>query len=234
MAFQKSAQSLGARLHVGARTPLIAGVSAVAALVLAAAGFAWAQGGGGGFSLEKADASEVSQPAEAASAGGEAQAAGQGGGEEAAGNGVCVHVSGAVAAPGVYRLPSGARVADAVQAAGGFSEGAAPDALNLARLLNDGEQVAVPTPEEAQQAAASGASDAAAGAAGAAPSGKVNLNSAGVAELDTLPGIGPATAQRIVADRESNGPFASVDDLKRVSGIGDKKFEQLASLVCVG
>ena len=110
MAFQKSAQSLGARLHVGARTPLIAGVSAVAALVLAAAGFAWAQGGGGGFSLEKADASEVSQPAEAASAGGEAQAAGQGGGEEgagteAAGNGVCVHVSGAVAAPGVYRLP---------------------------------------------------------------------------------------------------------------------------------
>ena len=148
MAFQKSAQSLGARLHVGARTPLIAGVSAVAALVLAAAGFAWAQGGGGGFSLEKADASEVSQPAEAASAGGEAQAAGQGGGEEgagteAAGNGVCVHVSGAVAAPGVYRLPSGARVADAVQAAGGFSEGAASDALNLARLLNDGEQVAV-------------------------------------------------------------------------------------------
>ena len=134
------------------------------------------------------------------------------------------------------RWTPGSRVEDAVEAAGGLAEGAAPDALNLARPLADGEQVIVPTLEEVEQSAAAGSAlGAASGAGGASPaSGKVNLNTAGADELDALPGIGPATAEKIVADRQSNGPFADVEDLKRVSGIGDKKFAQLVDLVCVG
>ena len=133
-------------------------------------------------------------------------------------------------------MDAGSRVEDAVEAAGGLAEGAAPDALNLARPLADGEQVIVPTLEEVEQSAAAGSAlGAASGAGGASPaSGKVNLNTAGADELDALPGIGPATADKIVADRQSNGPFADVEDLKRVSGIGDKKFAQLVDLVCVG
>ena len=239
MAFQESARSLHARLHVGAKAPLVVGVTLAAALVLAAAGFMLAGPGKGGFSVERADASEPQAGADAAAAGEGAVGAGQGasaepgGGAEAA---LRVHVGGAVASPGVYEVDAGSRVEVAVEAAGGLAEGAAPDALNLARPLADGEQVIVPTLEEVEQSAAAGSAlGAASGAGGASPaSGKVNLNTAGADELDALPGIGPATAEKIVADRQSNGPFADVEDLKRVSGIGDKKFAQLVDLVCVG
>ena len=239
MAFQESAQSLHARLHVGAKAPLVVGVTLAAALVVAAAGVMLAGPGKGGFSVERADASEPQAGADAAAVGEGAVNAGQGasaepgGGAEAA---LRVHVGGAVASPGVYEVDAGSRVEDAVEAAGGLAEGAAPDALNLARPLADGEQVIVPTLEEVEQSAAAGSAlGAASGAGGASPaSGKVNLNTAGADELDALPGIGPATAEKIVADRQSNGPFADVEDLKRVSGIGDKKFAQLVDLVCVG
>lgn len=134
-----------------------------------------------------------------------------------------------MASPGVYELAEGARVSDALEAAGGAVEGAAPDALNLARVINDGEQIIVPTEEDQEQQAASGS---AAGASGMG--GKVNINTATAEQLDTLPGIGESTAQKIIADREANGPFASVEDLKRVSGIGDKKYADLADLITVG
>lgn len=139
---------------------------------------------------------------------------------------VVVHVDGAVAVPGVYVLPQGSRAADAVDAAGGLVEGADTSSVNLAAPVGDGEKVRIPTAGEAAAPGGDGAGD-----GGAA--GPVNINSADVGELDELPGVGEATARAIVEDREKNGPFASVEDLMRVSGIGEKKFERLAGLICV-
>jgi len=140
-----------------------------------------------------------------------------------------VHVAGAVAAPGVYELRAGDRVADAIAAAGGAIAGADPDALNLAAPLLDGDRVAVPehgaVPPGGGVTHAAGESEVAAG--------PVNLNSATVGELDELPGVGPATAAAIVAHRQANGPFASVDDLESVRGIGPAKIEGLRELVTV-
>jgi competence protein ComEA len=139
-----------------------------------------------------------------------------------------VHVAGAVARPGVYELATGARVHAAVDAAGGSLPDAATDALNLAAPLADGERVYVPVvgepvpPPEPPAASATSPS---------VPAGPVDLNSATAAELDLLPGIGPATAQAIVDHREANGPFASVDDLEAVRGIGPAKLEAIRPLV---
>lgn len=144
---------------------------------------------------------------------------------------VVVHVAGCVHHPDVYQLPAGARVIDAVKAAGGALAAARLDALNLARLLTDGEQIYVPTAAEAGAGGAAGAAQGGGGASGAVAGGKINLNTATAEQLDTLPGVGPATAKKIVDDRTANGPFASVADLQRVSGIGAKKVDSLKDLV---
>ncbi len=136
-----------------------------------------------------------------------------------------VHVDGAVAAPGVYELEGEGRVADAVEAAGGLVEGADTSALNLAALVSDGEKVHVPREGEAATSAT--------GAPAQAQPGLVNLNTADVAQLDELPGVGEATARAIVEDREANGPFTTPEDLMRVSGIGEKKYAKLEDLICV-
>lgn len=128
-----------------------------------------------------------------------------------------VHVAGQVARPGVYRLPAGSRVTDALAAAGDALPAGAPDALNLAAPVHDGERVYVPTAEEA----------AAGVAEGAASGGMVRLNQATAAALEGVPGIGPALAERIVQFRQQNGPFGRVEDLARVPGIGDKTVERL-------
>ncbi|MBP3866993.1 MAG: helix-hairpin-helix domain-containing protein [Eggerthellaceae bacterium] len=148
---------------------------------------------------------------------------------DAAPQSIYVHVSGAVASPGLYELEEGSRVASAVEAAGGFADDAAPESVNLARKLEDGEMVVVSRKSEVGvEAAAQG------GEAGETGStGIVNINTASEAELETLPGIGPTMAQRIVSDRKANGAYKTVDDLKRVSGIGDRKFESLSGLICV-
>lgn len=161
---------------------------------------------------------------------------GAGGATDASGT-VTVHVVGAVVHPGVFELPVTARVCDAVSAAGGLTGNAAQGAVNLARVLSDGEQIAVPTEDE-YRAGLRGAgppANAASGesAAGPAAGARVNINTADAAVLDELPGVGPSTAAKIVADREANGPFASADDLGRVPGIGPKKLEQLKDAVCV-
>jgi len=150
-------------------------------------------------------------------------------------SGLFVHVAGHVRRPGVYELPVGSRVIDAVDAAGGALGDAMLDALNLARALTDGEQVIVSSRAELEKSGGSAALGSAAALPNAPgnPAGKVNLNTADVSALDTLPGVGPSTAQKIVAEREANGPFASVEDLGRVSGIGPKRLEQLKDLVCV-
>jgi competence protein ComEA len=137
---------------------------------------------------------------------------------------VVVSVVGLVARPGLVTLPSGARVAEAVEAAGGLLPEADPASVNLAAVVTDGQQVAVGVP------AVPGA---AAPGAGAAPAGPLDLNTAGVAELDTLPGIGPVLAQRIVDHRTREGPFTSIDQLDDVPGIGPSTAAELAGLVGV-
>lgn len=142
--------------------------------------------------------------------------------------GVVVHVAGAVASPGVVRLAAGSRVADALTAAGGATADADLTLLNLARVLVDGEQVLVSRPGEVPPTAV-----APAGASDAAGLGAlVDLNTADVAALDTLPGIGPVLAQRIVEHRAER-PFGSVDELADVRGIGPTALERLRDLVCV-
>ena len=139
---------------------------------------------------------------------------------------VLVHVAGAVLEPGVYELRSGARVRDAILAAGGPAESADWDALNLAAVVADATRVYVPVVGEQLPAEMITGSDPAPPAAG-----PVDVNRATVDELDELPGVGPATATAIVTERERNGPFADVDDLERVPGIGPAKLEALRDLV---
>ncbi|MTE23803.1 ComEA family DNA-binding protein [Microbacterium sp. ZXX196] len=137
---------------------------------------------------------------------------------------IYVHVSGAVREPGLYLLSEGARVVDAVGAAGGFAKDAEPGAINLARGVADGEQLVVPVAGEAPPAAA---------APGGPAGGLVDLNTADAAALEELPGIGPALAARILAWREENGSFAAVDDLMAVSGIGPAVLEGIRDLATV-
>jgi competence protein ComEA len=137
-----------------------------------------------------------------------------------------VHVAGSVRRAGVYRLPEGARVAEAIARAGGATRRADVGALNLAAPLTDGQQVLVPRRE-----AAGGAPGADGPASSPAPGAKVSLSSATVAQLDELPGIGPVTAGQIVDWRTANGPFRSVDDLDDVPGIGPARIEQLRDVV---
>lgn len=146
---------------------------------------------------------------------------------------LAVHVTGAVLHPAVVRLPAGARVADAVAAAGGLAADASP-ALNLAAPLTDGDQVDVPRVGEPAPAAPAHA--VLVPPAEAAPAGAgqpVDLNRATAAELDALPGVGPAVAARIVAYRSANGPFRSAEDLLNVAGIGDRTLERLRPGVVV-
>lgn len=163
-------------------------------------------------------------------------AASESGAQGAAETSITVHVVGAVLTPGVYTLPQGSRVSDAIAAAGGATGNAAEEGINLARVLADGEQVRMLTQEEYAAGGSDGAASPAAGTAGASASvgGKVDLNKATAAELDALPGVGPSTAQKIVDDREANGPFKKVEDLMRVSGIGQKKFDALKDLITAG
>jgi competence protein ComEA len=141
---------------------------------------------------------------------------------------VVVDVEGRVRRPGVVRLPLGARVLDALHAAGGVRPGTSTRRLNLARVLVDGEQLWVgpnaPIPAGAPAAGSPGASTA---------TGQVNLNTATLDQLDSLPGIGPVLAQRILDWRSAHGRFATTDQLKDVSGIGDATFADLAGLVTV-
>jgi competence protein ComEA len=137
------------------------------------------------------------------------------------GGDVVVDVTGAVARPGVYRLPAGARVTDAVQRAGGASGGALLEAINLAARLADGQQVVVP------KRGPGGTPLAAAGASG--EEGPISLGTATAEELDTIDGIGPVTAEKIIEYRDLHGGLSSVDQLDQVSGIGPATMESLRS-----
>lgn len=161
--------------------------------------------------------------------------------EVTASQGAVVHVIGQVAQPGVLTLPVGARVADAVAAAGGALPGADLSAVNLARRVNDGEQIVVGLPSaltvanEAHSTAGSATSGGTAlpAASGVAGSGSVNLNHATSEDLQELPRVGPVTAEKIITYRETNGPFTSVEQLLEVPGIGEGTLAGLRDLVTV-
>ena len=138
---------------------------------------------------------------------------------------ILVHVCGAVANEGVYELPEGSRVADAVEAAGGFSEDADRTYLNLAEPLEDGEQVRIYTGEEAEQQRAKDEASA---------DGLININTAALEELMTLPGIGEARAQAIIAYRNVYGDFQEISDIMKVSGIKEAAYAKLKDRIKTG
>ena len=146
---------------------------------------------------------------------------------------VGVDVEGAVASPGLYLVSADARVNDAVAAAGGMTSDADRQRVNLAQKVEDGMQVYVPSREEAPAATGTTTTGAGQASSSGASKGKVNLNTASAEELQTLSGIGSSLSQRIIDYRQANGPFKSVDDLRKVSGIGDTRFKSLKDLVCV-
>lgn len=198
------------RVTVGAAVALFIGAVAIAAILSFTA-----TGGGEQGPIGGPIAGEAGSEAGAETTSGEGAVSGAP---------LLVHVLGAVTRPGLVELEAGARVVDAVAAAGGLTPEADPAGVNLARPVVDGEQLVVPV------VGAVPPPDAAAGAAAAAD-GLVHLNTADVAELDTLPRIGPALAQRIIDWRDANGPFTSTEQLLDVAGIGDAVFAGLADKV---
>ena len=230
------------RLAIAPRAAIIAG-SALLILALALALRAVLVSTGAGSHAAPAAAAGASAPMRPPPTGAAASpamnpttgpAAGPGGLSTISGS-VVVHVTGAVSRPGVVTLPPGSRVTDAINAVGGASAEADTQQLNLARVLSDGEQIRVPRigevlPDPAPQpggATAPGARTAPGKSGDGGASGTVNINTASASELEKLPGIGPALAQRIVEYRDSHGPFASVDSLTDVPGIGKAKLEGL-------
>jgi competence protein ComEA len=213
---------------------LVAALALLSVAVVAGLIRCWPQPSGG-FAVESA---ARRTPVRASAGGSSEDASSAGRSSSASSSVVVVDVAGAVRHPGVYSLPVGARVESAVDAAGGPTADAQLSAVNQAALLTDAEQILVP--QKGEESGASSVGAASSGASGGAPVAgagatgkKVNLNTADATELDTLPGVGPATAAKIVSDRATNGPFKSVDDLARVPGIGPKKLEQLRASVCV-
>jgi competence protein ComEA len=196
---------------------VVYGAVAVALLFVGARAIRAEGGGGGGSSYSSSSSSYASSSSSAGSSG-------SGGGlslsSSGQGSDVVVDVTGAVRRPGVYRLPAGARVTDAVDRAGGASGGALLEAINLAARLADGQQVVVP------EKGPSGAPVSGAGAS-SAEEGPISLGTATVEQLDTIDGIGPVTAQNIVDFREQHGGLSSVDQLDQVSGIGPATMESL-------
>jgi competence protein ComEA len=141
-----------------------------------------------------------------------------------------VHITGAVSVPGVYNLPPGSRMADAIEAAGGMTEQANPESLNLAQVLEDGLRIHVPLTSEPDLERPPETST-----RGILPlTALININTADQAELETLPEIGPHLAGEIITYRETNGPFKTVDELLNVSGVGPIILETIRDLITVG
>ena len=137
---------------------------------------------------------------------------------------VVVDVAGKVKKPGVYKLPSGSRAVDAVTAAGGAKPGVDLSDINLAHVLTDGEQILVGAPKISTNSRVKSSKK-------IKVNGPININSANLAQLDALPGVGPVIAARIISYREKNGPFKAIEELRKVPGMGASKFAQLQSQI---
>jgi competence protein ComEA len=146
---------------------------------------------------------------------------------------VIIHISGAVKNPGVYKLKSIDRVVDAVKIAGGITERANPDAINLAALLKDGQKIIIPYKISNQVTVESDKNIEEVYSSSSSPSDQININTADDNTLQSLPGIGPVLSKKIMDYRNQNGLFEVIDDIKDVSGIGEKKFEGIKDLICV-
>jgi competence protein ComEA len=139
---------------------------------------------------------------------------------------VCLYVCGAVNSPGVYELPKGSRLYEAISMAGGFMENADETYINMAREINDGEQVIIYTRDETKDMAVKEAEI-------QLKSGLVNINTAGISELTTISGIGESRAQAIITYRETNGAFSCIEDIKKVDGIKDGLFSKIKDKITV-
>lgn len=150
---------------------------------------------------------------------------------------ICVHICGAVVSPGVYEIPQGSRVYEAVMAAGGYRDDADEDYVNQALVLNDSDKLVIPTLADTEaMVIPSDGKVREFGVGSGDPkteSGKVNINTAGVEELCTLSGIGEARAKVIISYRDSNGPFGSIEDIMNVSGIKQASFDRIKNDICV-
>lgn len=146
---------------------------------------------------------------------------------------IIVYITGAVPRPGVYALPQGARVQDGISAAGGFLAEAETGSINLARSLDDGERMDIPYIEGASPVLPTPLAPAMTELPSEQDTNLININTASQFELETLPGIGPTTAQKIIDYRDGNGPFASIDDIINVSGIGPVTLERIRDLITV-
>lgn len=208
-------------------------VVAILVVIAAASGLAMASFGGhsSSVSFERSDEASVSDVHGA----GDASSDDESSSKSSSAAEVYVDVDGAVVRPGVYRLKDGARVSQAIDAAGGLTAEADVTGLNRASKVADGQKIYVPKVGEQQKVSADGGADGGAVLASGANdvAGLVNINTASAAELQTLSGIGPSMAQSIIDERTKNGAFASVDDLMRVSGIGEKKLAKIKDCICV-
>lgn len=226
MAFQDYAHSTQSRLHLGQIKPqLIIGIALITLGLIGTLIYGLSQSGViGEFGITEAEAVESPEIEDSNE-----------GAEHITIATIQVHVTGCVVSPDVYTLNEGSRVSDAVQAAGGLTAEASETSMNLARLIEDGEQILIPSIQEAVQAREPSQQVNAAQTAesSSTTSAKVNINSADITQLQTLSGIGASKAQKIVAYREQHGPFKSIDDLANVSGIGEKTLESLRESICV-
>lgn len=262
MAFQDRAESVAEKLHLSrVPRPVFAAIALAMACMIGIAAAAFVASAPEGFEVKAADetVSEASAgnddgrtgestASEESLQGVQDPGAAQGGTDVVLPTGggsetrrVCVHVDGCVASPGVYYLAAGSRVIDAVSAAGGATAEARTEAVNLAQEVQDGQQIVIPGLSE-DGGTSSGGGEAALSDASRSPgssssssaaSGMININTATAEEFQTLKGVGAATAAKIVSDREANGPFKSIDDLTRVSGIGEKKLEAMRDRLCL-
>ena len=221
MPFQDSARSLKAKLHIShLETTQVIGLVIALVIVVLFAGKLLI----GSMSVSQSEivvekASDSSADLDSSDA--------------AAEKTITVYVVGSVSNPGVFEVAEGSRVNDAVVAAGGLTDDADAQAINLARVISDGEEILVPSVNDSESNDENSASSQAASASGSS-TGLVNINTATSEELETLSGIGPSTAAKIIADREQNGVFKTKEDLKRVSGIGDKKYAAIENAITVG
>jgi len=208
------------------------GIAALLVVALAA-GLIWYRlgAGDGGESSTTRRAPTSTTPAADSTGAGSSATSGSSSGATKKGERATVHVAGAVARPGVYDLDAGARVIDAIEAAGGGAPDADLNRLNLAAKVADGQRVLVQRVGEAAPAGSS--SPGGSGGGSADPSGLVSLNSATQAELEALPGIGPTLAEAIITERERRGGFRSVNELRDVRGIGEKRFADLKDKVTI-
>ncbi len=227
MSFLDEVDSLRAKLGISRVNPVaLVGIAFVSiAVIVLICLSAWGFFASPGVVVQRTDDSSSTTEAES-------------GTDETAVKHIFVHVVGSVQAPGMVELEAGQRVSDAVQAAGGFTPEADQLSVNLARQVEDGEQIVVGSVQEGTASSGSAQSSSSSfeqgGKSGtSAASGKVNINTATVEQLTTLKGVGEATAQKIIDYRQQNGSFKKIEDLKNVSGIGDKRYAALKDSITV-